>query len=107
MVQLIEMPKNFQELTHISGYADGLGPWYKNLISENETEKVVFNSLIKDAHKLGMFVHPYTFRVDDFSGFGSFKHMVKAILFEAKADGGFTDFPDIMRNLSTDQPSFE
>ena len=77
------------------------------LVQLNETEKVVFNSLIKDAHKLGMFVHPYTFRVDDFSGFGSFKHMVKAILFEAKADGGFTDFPDIMRNLSTDQPSFE
>ena len=73
----------------------------------NRTVRVVFNSLIKDAHKLGMFVHPYTFRVDDFSGFGSFKHMVKAILFEAKADGGFTDFPDIMRNLSTDQPSFE
>ena len=107
LVQLIEMPKNFQELTHISGYADGLGPWYKNLISENETEKVVFNSLIKDAHKLGMFVHPYTFRVDDFSGFSSFKHMVKAILFEANADGGFTDFPDIMRNISTDQSSFE
>lgn len=104
LVQLIENPKNFQELTHISSYADGVAPWYKNLISKNRVEKIIFNSLINDAHKLGMFVHPYTFRVDEFSEFSSFKHMVKAILFEADADGGFTDFPDIMRNLSTDQP---
>jgi len=104
LVQLIEIPKNLQELTHISSYADGLAPWYKNLISENINEKIIFNSLINDAHKLGMFVHPYTFRVDEFSGFSSFKHMVTAILFEADADGGFTDFPDIMRNLSTNQP---
>lgn len=53
-----------------------------------------FTSLVTDAHKLGLKVHPYTFRVDDLDEFASFDEMLKTLLIDAKVDGAFTDFPD-------------
>ena len=51
---------------------------------------------MNDAHKLGLVVHPYTFRADVLDEFSSFDEMLQTILIDAKADGGFTDFPDKM-----------
>ena len=96
LVQLIEFPEETQQLDYFAGYADGIGPWYKLLLSEKVDGNFTFTSLVDDAHQLGLVVHPYTFRADDLTEFDSFQQMVNVILYQANADDGFTDFPDIM-----------
>jgi glycerophosphoryl diester phosphodiesterase len=97
LVQLIDSDQETQRLDHFATYADGIGPWYKQILSETVDGKFTFTSLIEDAHKLNLLVHPYTFRADALSEFDSFREMVNVILYQANADGGFTDFPDQMK----------
>jgi len=97
LVQLIDSDEETQRLDHFATYADGIGPWYKQLLSEIVDGEHTFTSLVDEAHKLGLVVHPYTFRADALSEFDSFREMVNVILYEANADGGFTDFPDQMK----------
>ena len=96
LVQLIEHPEETKQLQHFATYADGLGPWYKQILNKKENGKWTFTSLVKDAHKLGLKVHPYTFRADQLDEFSSFEEMIKVLFFEANIDGGFTDFTDQM-----------
>lgn len=96
LVQLIGSDEETQQLNHFASYADGIGPWYRQILSETVDAKFSFTSLVDDAHKLNLVVHPYTFRADALGEFDSFKEMVNTILYEANADGGFTDFPDQM-----------
>jgi len=96
LVQLMEYPEETQQLNHFATYADGIGPWYKLMLSEIVNEKHTFTSLVDDAHKLNLVVHPYTFRADQLAEFSSFIEMMNVILIEGNADGGFTDFPDKM-----------
>jgi glycerophosphoryl diester phosphodiesterase len=97
LVQLIEHPEEVQQLDHFATYADGIGPWYALILSEIVDGKHTFTSLVEDAHKLNMVVHPYTFRADQLKEFDSFFQMMDVILYQAKADGGFTDHPDQMK----------
>ncbi|APG65994.1 glycerophosphodiester phosphodiesterase [Tenacibaculum todarodis] len=96
LVQLIEFPEETKQLNHFATYANGIGPWYKQILDKKVDDKWTFTSLVSDAHKLDLVVHPYTFRADALDEFSSFDEMVQTILFEANADGGFTDFPDKM-----------
>lgn len=96
LVQLIEFPEETKELAHFASYADGLGPWYKQILDKKVGEKWQFTTLVKDAHKLGLQVHSYTFRADQLGEFSSFEEMMQVLFFEANVDGGFTDFPDKM-----------
>ena len=52
--------------------------------------------MVSDAQKLGLKVHPYTFRADDFGNFSSFEEMMQTLLIDANVDGAFTDFPDLV-----------
>ena len=94
LVQLMEFPEETKKLQHFATYADGIGPWYKQIIDKKENGKWLFTSLVSDAHKLGLKVHPYTFRGDQLGEFSSFNEMLEVLFFEANIDGGFTDFPD-------------
>ncbi|CAM1365847.1 Glycerophosphodiester phosphodiesterase, periplasmic [Tenacibaculum sediminilitoris] len=96
LVQLIEFPEETKQLKHFTSYADGLGPWYKQILDKKVAGKWQFTPLVKEAHKLGLQVHPYTFRADQLDEFFSFEEMIQVLLFEANVDGGFTDFPDKM-----------
>ncbi|MCH3881486.1 MULTISPECIES: glycerophosphodiester phosphodiesterase [Tenacibaculum] len=96
LVQLIEFPEETKQLKHFATYADGIGPWYKQILNNKVENKWTFTSLVSDAHKLDLVVHPYTFRADSLDEFSSFDEMMQKILFDANADGGFTDFPDKM-----------
>ncbi|WP_439128550.1 glycerophosphodiester phosphodiesterase [Polaribacter sp.] len=96
LVQLMEFPEETKQLTHFATYADGIGPWYKLILSEIVDEKHTFTSLVSDAHQLGLKVHPYTFRADQLAEFSSFEEMMQVLLIEANVDGAFTDFPDLM-----------
>ena len=99
LVQLIELEDQSKNLTQYASYANGIGPWYKQLLANKEGATFRFTPLVADAHELGLQVHPYTFRVDALDEFSSFQEMVDVLLYQAGADGGFTDFPDAMRAL--------
>ena len=99
LVQLIEFEAHTKKLAHYASYANGIGPWYKQLLTAKEGSEFRFTSLVADAHQLGLIVHPYTFRADALDEFYSFQEMVDVLLYQAGADGGFTDFPDAMRAL--------
>ncbi len=96
LVQLIEFPEETKQLAHFASYADGLGPWYKQILDKKVGEKWQFTALVEDAHKLRLQVHPYTFRADQLDAFSSFEEMMQVLFFEANIDGAFTDFPDKM-----------
>lgn len=99
LVQLMQHPEETQQLNHFETYADGIGPWYKLMLSEIVDGKHTFTSLVKDAHSLNLVVHPYSFRADQLGEFDSFQDMIQVILYEGNADGGFTDFPDQMKQF--------
>ena len=103
LVQLIEFPEETEQLDYFATYADGIGPWYKQLLDKKENGKWKFTSLVEDSHTLGLQVHPYTFRADQLEEFSSFDEMMKVLFFEAKIDGAFTDFPDKMVQFLTTQ----
>jgi glycerophosphoryl diester phosphodiesterase len=99
LVQLMEFPEQKNLLAFYASYADGIGPWYKHLISSKTTSDFSFTSLVEEAHKLNLVVHPYTFREDSLDEFDSFQQMIDVIIHKAGADGGFTDFPDRMKEI--------
>lgn len=96
LVQLIEYPEEVKQLAHFATYADGIGPWYKQILDKKINNKWLMTSLVEDAHKLGLVLHPYTFRADQLEEFSSFNEMMQVLFFEANVDGAFTDFPDKM-----------
>ncbi|MDC1161928.1 glycerophosphodiester phosphodiesterase [Tenacibaculum sp.] len=96
LVQLIEFPKEAKQLVHFATYADGIGPWYTQILDKKENNKWTFTPLVEEAHQLGLKVHPYTFRVDQLDAFSSFEEMIQVLFLEANIDGAFTDFPDKM-----------
>ena len=102
LVQLIEFPEETKQLKHFASYADGIGPWYKLILNEIVNKKYTFTSLVSDAHQLGLKVHPYTFRADQFVEFSTFKEMMQTLLIDANIDGAFTDFPDLMVDFLRD-----
>ena len=99
LVQLMEFSEQKNLLEFYASYADGIGPWYKHLISSKTANGFSFTPLIKEAHKLDLVVHPYTFREDLLDEFDSFEQMIDVIIHQAGADGGFTDFPDRMKEI--------
>ncbi|MFK8058689.1 MAG: glycerophosphodiester phosphodiesterase [Polaribacter sp.] len=96
LVQLIEISKETKNLNYFATYADGIGPWYKQILDKKVDNKWQFTSLVSDAHKLGLKLHPYTFRADQLDEFSSFEEMMQTLLIEANVDGAFTDFPDLV-----------
>ncbi|MDY0780551.1 glycerophosphodiester phosphodiesterase [Tenacibaculum sp. IB213877] len=94
LVQLIEFPEEANHLDYYAKYADGISPWYKQILDKKENDTWQFTPLVENAHKLGLKVHPYTFRADQLDEFSSFEEMLQVFLFEADVDGCFTDFPD-------------
>ena len=99
LVQLMEFSEQKNLLEFYASYADGIGPWYKHLISSKTATDFLLTSLVEEAHKLSLVVHPYTFREDSLDEFDSFEQMIDVIIHQAGADGGFTDFPDRMREV--------
>lgn len=101
-------------LAEIKTYADGIGPWKPQVMSLsianfaavnsdgtphaatlNEVNTVTPTSLIADAHKLGLFVHTYTFRNEQKYLAGFYKGDPAAeylTYFRAGVDGVFADF---------------
>ncbi len=74
-------------LEEIAKVADGIGP----AISENIAQ------VTAAAHAAGLVVHPYTLRTDDLPKWAASTEALLRVLFDdAKVDGLFTDFPDVV-----------
>lgn len=75
------------KLEDIASVADGIGPAIN-------ADIVVQTQL---AHAAGLLVHPYTLRIDDLPKWATSPGQLLSLLFdEAKIDGLFTDFPDVV-----------
>jgi glycerophosphoryl diester phosphodiesterase len=95
-------------LAEIKTYADGIGPWKfyilpaqgrdaagNAVMALNQASNMAPSSLIADAHEVGLFVHPYTFRDEAENLTKTYKGDPKAeykAYFDLGADGVFTDF---------------
>ncbi|MGH4126010.1 MAG: glycerophosphodiester phosphodiesterase [Clostridium sp.] len=86
-------------LAKVAEYANGIGPWYQQIIDENGKKNrapVINPNLVKDAHKHNLVVHPYTFRKDEIPKYvTSVDQLIQKFYFEVGVDGVFTDFSDI------------
>ncbi len=83
-------------LQSIAEYADGIGPDMSLVVSGVDGKGAAqISSLVADAHKNGLVVHPYTFRADGLPEYAdSYERLLEIFLVEAGCDGLFTDFPD-------------
>ncbi len=95
-------PTNFAEmrtargLTKLARSVDGIGPWLNRLYTVRKTDGARKSTgLVERAHKVGLAVHPYTFRADALPpGFDDFDDLLAFSIDELAIDGLFTDFPD-------------
>ncbi|MFP5287992.1 MAG: glycerophosphodiester phosphodiesterase [Thermoanaerobaculia bacterium] len=112
LIQLLEAagqprddPRTYRELASPAGlaeiatYADGIGPNKRLIVPERPDRSLgPATSLVDDAHRAGLLVHPWTFRNDepflspDYQGEPEreYKHF-----YDLGVDGVFSDFPDV------------
>jgi len=105
-------------LAETKTYADGIGPWKRYIVSikgtigtdgkpvdvnrdgkidDADATSMAPTSLVADAHKAGLFVHPFTFRNEsrrlaaDYEGDAANEYLA---YYRLGVDGVFTDFTD-------------
>ena len=88
--------KTMDGLKEIANYANGIGPWMKQVVSgKSISGDLKFTNIVKKAQELNLKVHPYTLRVDKLPSYAnSYEHLLSIFINEVKVDGIFTDFPD-------------
>ncbi len=92
LVMLVGVVSGGESITleQMSAFADGVGP-YKALLIDQQGQDTGY---VKRAHRLGLVVHPYTFRDDGIGeGFADIRAELQAFL-ALGIDGLFTDFVD-------------
>jgi glycerophosphoryl diester phosphodiesterase len=114
LVQLLDVEgrpwddaKNYQDLADPAGlaeiarYADGIGPNKRMIVPAGPDGRLLSpTSLVEDAHRAGLVVHPWTMRSDaqflapDYEGDPG--REVRQLL-DLGVDGLFSDFPDLAR----------
>ncbi|HWN41895.1 MAG TPA: glycerophosphodiester phosphodiesterase [Thermoanaerobaculia bacterium] len=106
-IQLLDDHRTYHELAtpeglaEIAAYADGIGPNKRLIVPVGPDGRLLPpTSLVEDAHRAGLLVHPWTFRSDpvflapDYEGDAA--REVEQFL-ELGVDGLFSDFPDLAR----------
>ena len=85
-------------LKDLARFANGIGP-AKRLVERNP-------AVVGWAHKLGLVVHPYTMRADDYptDRYDSFEDELRKFYYAYKVDGVFTDFPDRVLSVLDEGP---
>lgn len=82
-------------LAEIAKVADGIGPALPDVVRRGDDGTLLATSLVRDAHALGLEVHPYTFRADALPpGAGTLEDLLRLALVDIGVDGVFTDHPD-------------
>ncbi|MHC1710991.1 MAG: glycerophosphodiester phosphodiesterase family protein [Solidesulfovibrio sp.] len=87
-----------KELADIATFAKGIGPWKRLLVKENPDKTLAAaNSVVADAHAVGLKVHAYTFRNDPrylVPEYGNDPIKEYMQFYALGLDGVFSDFPD-------------
>lgn len=86
----LKTPKGLKAIAKV---AQGIGPWIPQLV---DLTTMQLTSLVKQAHKAGLHVHPYTFRKDALPANVDTKQALQLLFAKLKIDGLFTDHPDIV-----------
>jgi glycerophosphoryl diester phosphodiesterase len=82
-------------LARVAQYADALGPSYKQLLAA-PSFPMRRSALAETAKRVGLLLHPYTFRRDDFPAYApDFEKLLLAFFNDIEVDGLFCDQPDI------------
>jgi glycerophosphoryl diester phosphodiesterase len=86
-------------LAEVAAVADGIGPRLEYVVAGADAAGAPqLTDLVETAHRLGLAVHPFTFRADALPKFApSFDWLVETVVVQAGADGLFTDHPDRAR----------
>jgi glycerophosphoryl diester phosphodiesterase len=97
-------PRTYQDmlkvenLKEISKTVSGIGPYKRYIIpADKNNNEAPETTLIKEAHALGLKVHPYTFRSESKYLLSNYKNDPEneyLRFYELGVDGLFTDFPD-------------
>ena len=85
-------------LKNISKFAQGIGP-EKTLLIELDSNKKYLkpSSMVTNARKFDLALHPYTFRVDSLPPYvKDHDELMKIFVDEIEVDGLFSDFPDLV-----------
>ncbi|AWL11427.1 Glycerophosphodiester phosphodiesterase [Saliniradius amylolyticus] len=88
-----EWLKTADGLVEVARYADGIGPWYHQLVNI-ENGQLSTTELARLAHQQGLLVHTYTLRADQLPEDVSFTQLSDYLIDTLGVDGIFTDFPD-------------
>jgi glycerophosphoryl diester phosphodiesterase len=86
-------------MARIAKYADAIGPWKSMLVSDQSTpDTLIISNMVRQAHTVGLKVHPYTFRNDpgripEYAS--SFDDLLDIFLYRVGVDGIFSDYPDL------------
>ena len=96
LIQLLDGDFSDSSFVETAKYADGIGPWFGTIIKgKDDKGQLIMTNLVKNAHKQGLLVHPFTYRADDFPEYyENFNELLEVGFFTANFDGVFTDFPD-------------
>jgi glycerophosphoryl diester phosphodiesterase len=85
-------------LADLAKLVDGIGPPISSYVTGKSPAERKVTDLAARAHKAGLLSHPYTLRADELPQcVSSVDELVKALFDEAKVDGLFTDFPDLIK----------
>lgn len=88
------------DLAACAEYCAGIGVDLRLLVNVDAEGRAVANSVVAEAHRLGLVVHAYTFRRDALPEFAvSFDELVRLFVQDVKVDGLFTDFPDVTNEI--------
>jgi glycerophosphoryl diester phosphodiesterase len=96
-------------MQRVAKYADGIGPWFPMIVSNQSTaDNLIVSELVSNAHQQGLAVHPYTLRKEDShipAYAKDFEQLLDIFLYQVGVDGVFTDFPDLVADfIKTKQP---
>ncbi|NRA28273.1 MAG: glycerophosphodiester phosphodiesterase [Opitutales bacterium] len=88
-------------LDSMAPFIDGIGPWYPQCLNEDGSPSL----LVQHAKKLGLTIHPFTFRADQYpeDTFPSFAAFVMHFKTVIQVDGIFTDHPSFALEALADR----
>jgi len=85
-------------LAELAKLVDGIGPPIGSVVTGKSPAERQVTDLATRARKVGLVSHPYTLRADELPKcVTSVDELVKALFDQAKVDGLFTDFPDLIK----------
>jgi len=85
-------------LAELAKLVDGIGPPISSVVTGKSPAERTVTDLAARARKAGLLSHPYTLRADELPKcVTSVDELLRALFDEAKVDGLFTDFPDLVK----------